>query len=365
MEYQQLKQDYREFRETLEAEHLKTFAEFGVHELAKHDIGSRILELASGGNRIVDERLNTKAAGVNFENPVMVGAGWDKRGWAVDGLYALGFAGTEVGSVLVHPQYGNDRPRLFTDQSHSVSLNRLGFNSKGQEKVASYLDKQRRPGVVGISLGMNKLTPPKDAPWAHATVADRLHEYADYFVINVASPNTPGLRDLLTSGLGDIIDATQEAVNAKGFKPIFVKTTVDLELVDLNAVLENCVYKNTQGVIDSNTTIDEIIKARYGWQGQMGGVSGNDLQFRAKANDRMRHITMELQGTGLSRIGAGSINDASSAMERIQAGAEVIQIVTAIRERKSKVARSINLGLLELMERDGSRSITDYSGIAA
>lgn len=185
------------FVETLEGEHLKTLAEFGLHSLAKYQFGEYGFRLLRGGERIEDPSLHVDVAGLDFENPVMVGAGWDKRGWAVDGLYKLGFAGTEVGSVLVHPQKGNSKPRLF--YQYGAGLNRLGFNSKGEDVVAEYLDDQLLPGRVGISLGKNKLTPDEYAPWAHAAVADRLYDYADYFVINVASPNTPGLRNLLNA----------------------------------------------------------------------------------------------------------------------------------------------------------------------
>lgn len=296
----------------------------------------------------------------------MVGAGWDKKGRAVDGLYALGFAGVEVGSVLVHPQKGNPRPRLWIDEpTKSVGLNRLGFNSSGMEEVAGNLSEQQRPGVTGISLGKNKLTPDEQAPWAHAAVAERLHGFADYFVINVASPNTPGLRNLLNpEPLTNIIRAVRLVLEKKGVKPLFVKTTVDLALADLDNVLGVCVNEQVDGVIDTNTTTQEDIKAKYGWQGQMGGVSGNDPDYRRKATERMRHITCETRGTGLERIGVGAINDAASAIERMEAGAQVVQVVTAIRQHKGCVASDINRGLLKRVERDGLTSINELVGAA-
>lgn len=348
--------------ETLEGEHLKTLAEFGLHTLARHNLGEYAFKLVRGGERIEDPRLYTTVAGLEFENPLMVGAGWDKRGWAVDGLYALGFAGTEVGSVLVHPQRGNPRPRLW--YSNGVGLNRLGFNSKGEEEVAGYLDTQTLPGIVGISLGKNKLTPDKHAPWAHAAVAERLYDYADYFVINVASPNTPGLRNLLNpEPLTEIIHAVKEVLQRLGPKPLFIKTTVDLALEDLDQILTICEAEDI-GIIDSNTTIDEIIKAQYGWQGQMGGVSGADTDFRLKANERMKYIT-RTTARRIPRIGVGAINDAETALERIKAGAQVVQIVTGIRQRKGRIAHDINLGLLDRMSKDGVTNINDYVGIAA
>jgi len=346
--------------ETLEGEFLKTAAEFALHSLAQVQFSEPVFELVRGGERVEDSRLHTTVAGLNFENPLMVGAGWDKKGWAIDGLYRLGFAGTEVGSVLVHPQKGNPRPRLW--YSHGAGLNRLGFNSKGMDAVEGYLAAQDRLGLIGISLGKNKRTPDNQAPWAHAEVAKHLIKFADYFVINVASPNTPGLRNLLKKEpLTAIVQAVKEEI---ADTPLFIKTTVDLALEDLDAVLQICVDENT-GIIDTNTTIEDEIKSMYGWYGEMGGVSGDVFDYRVKATERMKYITRVTRGTGVSRIGVGAINDTETALERIQAGAEALQVVTGIRQRKGKIARAINLGLLEKIDKDGVRNIEEYVGVAA
>lgn len=360
-------ENFNQAMDTLEGECMKSLAEFSLHSLAKHALGRKALELASGGERIEDERLNCDVAGLQFENPLIVGAGWDKKGRAVDGLYTLGFAGTEVGSVLVHPQSGEARPRLFIDKdTKSVGLNRFGFNSQGVDGVETDLAQQNRFGITGINIGKNKLTPDKHAPWAHAAVAERLYDYADYFVINPSSPNTPGLRGLLNrEPLGDIITAVQEVSPDKPPKPLLVKTTIDLSMEDLDTVLDVCLEKGVDGVIDTNTTIEEYIKAKYGWQGEKGGVSGNDADYRKKATQRMKYITRQTAGTGLQRIGVGGINDADTALERIQAGAQLVQVVTAIRQHKGRVARNINQGLLNRMEHDGVNHISEYVATAA
>jgi dihydroorotate dehydrogenase len=358
------RQSLQERIEILEGEHLKTAAEFGLHALARFRFNEMAFDLLRGGERVKDSRLNVTMAGISFENPVMVGAGWDKKGWAVDGLYALGFSGVEVGSVLAFGQYGNPRPRLWYEDG--VGRNCLGFNAPGEEKVYYNLASQQRPGVTGISLGKNKILPVEYAPWAHAEVAQKLHEFADYFVINVASPNTPDLRDLLKpKPLAENIRAVKAATDALGHKPLFVKTTVDLALEDLDMVLEVCISEGVDGVIDSNTSIDETIKARYGWQGQPGGVSGADPDYRRKCVDRMKHITRTTRGTGLQRIGVGAINDADSAIERMEAGAQIVQVVTGIRQRKGRIAREINLGLIEKVDNEGLRNISDIVGVAA
>lgn len=231
-------QRIKDVAQTLEGETLKSLAEFTLHNLTAHSLGTPILEYVRGGKRVVDPRLSTEVANIPFESPVMVGAGWDKKGLCVDGLYALGFAGVEVGSVLAEPQAGNPKPRLFTDKTHSVGLNRMGFNSDGVDRVEWNLLTQRRPGVLGISIGKNKTVADKDAPEAHAAVAKKLRNLADYMVINVASPNTPGLRDLLKrEPLTDIVQAVQGVIHNV---PLFVKITVDLTLEDLDTVLSVC-----------------------------------------------------------------------------------------------------------------------------
>lgn len=348
-------------REILEGEHLKFAAEFSLNALAKYQFGESLIDAARGGERIEDSRLHTIVGGLALENPVMVGAGWDKKGWVVDGLYALGFAGTEVGSVLVHPQVGNPRPRMW--YKYGAGLNRLGFNSPGMESVAANLENQKRPGLVGISIGKNKLTPDNQAPWAHAAVAERLYDYADYFVINVASPNTPGLRNLLNpEPLTEIVQAVQNVLELKGQKPLFVKTTVDLALEDLDSVLAVCLSEGVTGLIDSNTTIDDQLKTMYGWQGQAGGLSGSNIEFRHRVNDRMKYITRLTRGSGLQRIGVGAINDASSAIQRIEAGAQAVQVVTGIRQHKGKIAQGINQGILVRLQRDGINSVQELIG---
>jgi dihydroorotate dehydrogenase len=320
----------------------------------------------TGGERIEDSRLNVEVAGMMLENPVMVGAGWDKKGRCVDGLYNLGFAGTEVGSVLVFPQAGNPKPRLFTDSSHSVGLNRLGFNSPGVDAVEAYLSTLERHGIVGISAGKNKLLADEMAAWAHAEVVSKLYDYGDYFVINVSSPNTPGLRNFLESDkIRDIIIAVKEVLMDKGGKPLFVKTTIDLSEEDMYELLQVLIDEGVDGIIDSNTTVDKSVKAKYGWQNEAGGLSGNDSEFRERANDRMKFITSETRNTGLQRIGNGAINSSAAAIERIEAGAQAIQVVTAIRQHGLKTPRMINHGILQHLDKHNIKNLEEITGIAA
>ncbi len=347
------------------SEDLKHLAERGVHILGLGGALGRAA-MTAAGMRVVDKRLETELAGMHFENPLLVGAGWDKTGRCIDGLYAMGFAGTEVGTVLVKPQEGNPKPRMWTDRTHHAGLNRLGFNGPGMEAVAANLERQKRPGIVGISLGKNKVTPAEEAAAEHAAVAKRLFEYADYFVINVASPNTPGLRNLLNpKPLTEIVTEVQKVLKEKGGKPLFVKATVDLAIEDLDNVLQVCIDNGVDGIVDTNTTIDDKLKAEYGWGGQPGGLSGDNPEYRRRANERMKHITKHTRGTGLRRIGVGGVHDAATAIERLEAGAEVLQVVTAIRQHLGFVAGPINRGILAELKRRGMSHVGELVGLSA
>ena len=351
----------RERLEILEGEQLKVAAELSLHVLAKSRLGAYGLALARGGERVEDERLHTVVAGIELENPVMVGAGWDKKGRAVDGLYALGFAGTEVGTVTAYSQRGNSQPRLW--YKDGAALNCFGFNSPGKEAVAAHLDKQRRPGVVGINIGKNKRTPDYDAPWGYAVVAEHLREYANYFVINVSSPNTPGLRDL--SSPRPLTDILQAVLEVSGDIPLFVKTSVDVAPKQLDSMLEVCLANDVRGVITSNTTVDDELKAQHGWQGRPGGLSGDNAEFRSRVIAQMKHITRVTDGTGLQRIGVGGVNDTEPAIDLIEAGAQAVQVMTAIWQHKAKTAQRINWGIRAKLDKEGLSSVQELVGIAA
>ena len=349
--------------ETLESEELKKAAEFCLHGLSKYQIGRYAIEMISGGERVVDSRLNTEVAGIKFENPVMVGAGWDKRGWVVDGLYHLGFSGVEVGSVTERQQSGNPKPRLY--YKDGVGLNNFGFNSDGMDAVANYLDMQQRFGVTGVSTGINKDTPLNLAPEAFAAVAQKLHLYADYLAIDPSCPNIPGLHDLLLpKNLAAIITAINDATKDNS-RPLFIKTTIDWSPKVLNDVLDVCLRCGVAGIICSNSTTDEALKARYGWQDKVGALSGDNPIYRQRANEQMRYITRVTKGTGLQLVGVGGINSAESAIQRIKSGAQVVQVVTSIRQSKGRVAHDINEGILKYLDQCGINDVNQLVGISA
>ena len=316
--------------------------------------------------RFSDPRLRTTAGGVEFENPLIVGAGWDKAGRAVAGLWHLGFSGVEVGSVLEFRQPGNEKPRLYM-VSNGTAVNWLGFNSPGVDVVKRNLAKYKdQPARIGISIGMNRDVPHEDSPRAHAVIVETLSEQADYFAINISSPNTPGLRNLQEKGRTiDIVQAVKEAMAKSGFvKPIFIKIAPDLTYSAVDDLLQVAIDNSIAGIIASNTTVNTEIKAKYGdkWRNSQGGLSGDDEDYRKMTTDMIAHIYRQA-GDKLDIIGVGGVHDAESALEKIMAGAKALQLVTAIRGEGSAVAGRINRGIVQFMEKEGVSNIQKLIGV--
>jgi len=313
--------------------------------------------------RFYNERLNVVVGGVEFDNPLLVGAGWDKPGRSVKALYQLGFAGVEVGSVLAYPQKGNPRPRQWM-LAPGVAMNRLGFNSQGVEVVIKNLKKYERSRIpIGISIGKNKDVSNVDVPRAHAVVAEKLYNEASYFVVNVSSPNTLGLRELQDKGpLTDIVQAVNSVMDLKGRrKPLFVKISPDLTDIAVDDVIQVVLDNRLTGIIATNTTDNDQIKKRYGKAGEMGGISGDNPDFRRMATEKVAHIR-RVAGDSLEIIGVGGIKDATTALEKIKSGARLIQVVTAIRGEGTTLPGKINRGLVEYMEQEGIDHLNELVG---
>lgn len=275
-----------------------------------------------------------------FENPLIVGAGWDKPGITVRALYALGFAGVEVGTVVANPQEGNPRPRHFV--KGGVSLNRYGFNNPGADKVAQNLERYIKYKIpIGISIGKNKDV--NNVPRAYAEVVKKLYKYASYFAINVSSPNTKGLRDLQKKeALDPIIKAVKiEMRRQGGQKPLFVKIAPDLTKQEINQIIKVVLINNLAGIIATNTTNNRSIKKKYGWQNEAGGVAGDDKTYRKISTDLIRHIYKRTKGK-IIIIGSGGIKDADTAIEKLKAGATLLQITTGIHGEGPTIAGRIN-----------------------
>lgn len=321
------------------------------------------------GKRYSNERLNVVLGkSITLDNPLMVGAGWDKVGRTVKAWHRLGFAGIEIGAILPREQTGNPKPRQFM-LTPEVCINRLGFNSPGMWEVAENLEKYAGSNIpIGINLGINKDTPPKDAPGAFAQVARVMYRYADYLTINVSSPNTPGLRQLQDKKpLTDIVQEVNKTMDKMGGrKPLFVKIAPELMNEDIDNVIQVVVDNRLTGIVATNTTTNPNVKAKYGqkWVAEMGGLSGNDPDFRRRSTEIIAHIYNQTNGK-LEIIGVGGVSDSNHAFQKIAAGASVVQVVTGIRAEGTTLPGRINRYLVDWMDNQGVKKITDCIGIHA
>ncbi len=219
---------------------------------------------------------------------------------------------------------------------------------------------------IGISLGKNKAVDAKDAPEAHAVVAMTLYADAAYFAINVSSPNTPGLRELQDKRpLTDIVQAVNAAMDDMGGrKPLFVKIAPELTDEAVDDVIQVVLDNNLTGIIATNTTINQDIKAKYGakWRNAAGGVSGDDAAFRKMATAKVAHIYRETRG-GIDIIGVGGVKDAQTALEKLKAGAKAVQVVTAIRGEGTSLPGRINRGIVDFIQKEGIKNMDELIGM--
>jgi dihydroorotate dehydrogenase len=316
-----------------------------------------------------DRKLEQSVFGLNFPNPVGLAAGFDKDGIAAGMWQYLGFGFAELGTVTYHPQPGNPQPRLFRLPQDRAALNRMGFNNLGSEAMAAALAQRQQSDFtvpIGINLGKSKITELDDAAGDYLGSFKRLKYFGDYFVINVSSPNTPGLRDLQAiEPLRVIFDTLQQ--ENQGSKPILVKIAPDLAWEDISAVVELSQASKLAGIIATNTTIDRSklttkIVAATGKSvtDEAGGISGAPV--RQKSTEVIRFIHQQTGGT-LPIIGVGGIFTADDAWEKITAGASLIQVYTGWTYNGPWMIDRILTGLLAKLEARGLTSISDAVGI--
>ena len=297
--------------------------------------------------------LKTRAFGIDFPSPLGLAAGFDKDARMIGGLSALGFGFIEVGSIPLRPQPGNPKPRMFRLIEQEAIINRMGFNSRGVDFAAKRLSASRRDIPIGVNLGLNKDCAPGKAPEEYAAAFSRLQPYGDYFVVNVSSPNTTGLRDLQeTRKLQDILQAIFEL--NPGRKPVLVKLAPDLSDAQLDGVLE-AAERLAAGVIATNTTIQRPgVPADVEIQ---GGLSGKPL--RALSTEMIRKIRAR---TKLPIIGSGGVFTGADALEKIMAGACLVQMYTGLVYRGPSAAVSVLRELETALAQRGFKSVEDAVG---
>ena len=312
--------------------------------------------------------LPTEVFGLKFPNPVGLAAGMDKHAAAVPGWLALGFGFCELGGVTWHAQPGNPKPRMFRAIADEGVINRMGFNNSGAEAVAQKLTEWKKSGrwpshPVGINLGKSKITPLESAAEDYANSFRALRDLADFFVVNVSSPNTPNLRQLQDKAALDEIFAALQALNSTR-KPILVKVAPDLTFEALDEILELVAPRNIAGIVATNTTIarpptsDAKLQKIYA---ETGGLSGRPL--RARSTEVVRHLYQQTNGK-LPIIGVGGIFDADDAWEKITAGASLVQVYTGMVYEGPGIARKINTGLRERLEIAGLKHLSQAVGLA-
>mgnify|MGYP006425207627 CR=1 FL=1 len=317
-----------------------------------------------------EKRLSQQLWGITFPNPLGLAAGFDKDGVAASIWDQFGFGYTELGTVTEHPQPGNPQPRLFRLLADEAALNRMGFNNKGSEALAQSLAKQaKREQKVpwGINLGKSKITPLEEAARDYLTSFLRLREWGDYFVVNVSSPNTPGLRSLQDSSqLSLILEALQN--NNPNQKPILVKIAPDLTWEAIRQVLTIATQYQLAGIIATNTTIAReglktktLAKTGKPVTEEAGGISGKPLRDRATAI--IRFIYQETEGT-LPIIGVGGIFTADDAWAKIIAGASLLQVYTGWIYEGMTMPRQVMEGLIQKLDEHKLLHLSDAVGLS-
>jgi dihydroorotate dehydrogenase len=329
---------------------------FQVDPEAAHNLAMSFLEKGLiSAHRFENPALRQILFGVEFANPIGLAAGFDKNALAVSHWHRLGFGYVECGTVTWHPQPGNPQPRMFRLPEDQAVINRMGFNNHGAKLVAERLKSAHPKIPVGVNLGKSKITELPDAPQDYAQSFRELQNYGDYFVVNVSSPNTPGLRGLQERGpLLEIIRAIQEIDRTK---PLFVKIAPDLEWDAVDDVIAVAQETSLTGIIAVNTTI-----ARTGIRrdpNQAGGLSGKPLRDRALAV--LRHLKANC-GPECVLIGVGGIMDGDDAYERLRAGAHLIQLYTGWIYGGPNTVPEMLRRIAERMQQDG---VSTLAGLRA
>jgi len=303
---------------------------------------------------VTDDILTQELFGRTFYNPIGLGAGFDKNATMIRGIQILGFGFTEIGTVTPKPQPGNPKPRMFRHIEEESIQNAMGFNNDGAYKVIKRL-KKRYPFTtpIGINIGKNKVTAEKEAINDYTHLVKAFNGLGDYFVINISSPNTPGLRDLQNEEFITKLFAEAKALTNM---PILLKIAPDMSPEDAVALTTLAVEKGADGIIATNTTIDySLVKHPK----DIGGLSGAVL--KEKSFTIFEAIAKELYGK-TTLISVGGIDSAEEAYKRIKAGASLVQILSGIVFHGPDMIMNINKELIELLRADGYTNISQAIG---
>lgn len=298
--------------------------------------------------RVKDLRLERDLFGLHFENPVGLAAGFDKNASMFNDLAYCGFGFIEVGTVTPKGQPGNEKPRLFRLKEDEAIINRMGFNNEGVDKAIEHLKQRKTNIIIGGNIGKNKVTPNESATEDYILTFEALFDYVDYFVVNVSSPNTPNLRELQEKEpLTKLLQTLQDLNNGKeARKPILLKIAPDLTNDQLDDIIDIVKDTKLDGVIATNTTISreglKTSQERIEAIGA-GGLSGKPV--RARSTEVIRYLATK-SNKAFPIIGVGGIHSAEDAIEKMEAGADLVQLYTGFIYEGPRLVRDINKAIL-------------------
>ncbi len=305
---------------------------FTIHNLQLAGKLPFLIRLFSG-RKVTGSSLHRHLFGIDFPNPVGLAAGLDKNGDVIDEMGMLGFGFVEIGTITPRPQPGNDKPRLFRLTKNEALINRMGFNNVGAEVAAQKLKRRKTDIIVGVNIGKNKTTSNDDAIRDYEYCFKTLFDYAHYFVVNVSSPNTPGLRELQEKdALLEILNALQDYNHAQEKpKPLLLKIAPDLTNEQLNEIISVIHQSKLDGIVATNTTIsrDGLSYSKQEIENfGTGGLSGKPVTKRSTEVIQYINSKIKTQNPKPVVIGVGGIMNANDAKEKLEAGADLIQLYT-------------------------------------
>ncbi|MHA6287395.1 quinone-dependent dihydroorotate dehydrogenase [Maricaulis sp. CAU 1757] len=323
-----------------------------------HKLGMAGLKLGLGPRQSQpdDPRLATRLAGMDLPNPVGLAAGFDKHAEAPDALLAAGFGFVECGAVTPRAQAGKPRPRIFRLEEDQAIINRMGFPSQGLDVFRRRLEERKsRAGVVGVNLGANLDS--EDRAADYVTCLSELKGKAQFFTVNISSPNTPGLRALQDSAALD--DLLARVCEVRGVEPVFLKVAPDIADEDVDTMVAAVSRHRLDGVIVANTTITRPSHLKSPRMREAGGLSGPPVFARStELLKRFRSVA----GPDMALIGVGGVDSADAAYAKIRAGANAVQLYTGMVYHGPGLIRRIKTGLVDRLQADGFASLSEAVG---
>jgi dihydroorotate dehydrogenase len=332
-----------------------------------HSLAIKALKLAPGRRPPRDDsRLAVRAFGLNFPNPVGLAPGFDKHAEVPDALLGLGFGFVEIGTVTPLPQIGNSRPRVFRLDTDQAVINRLGFNSQGAAAALARLAARAvSGGIVGINIGANKESPDRAADYVR--LIEQMAPVASYVTVNISSPNTPGLRELQRASAVDdllarVVETRDRVAPRAGPTPVLLKIAPDLSLADLDDIVGVARLRKIDGMIVGNTTIGRPPGLRDRAKAEAGGLSGRPLY--PLATRMLAETYVRVEGA-FQLIGVGGIDSGAAALGKIRAGADLVQLYSALVFHGLALVADIKSELLAALDRGEAEKLADMVGVDA